>query len=312
MGERTIDDLRQLQALPLWIKIKHTERRIRDWVNYYGEDGVYISFSGGKDSTVLLDIVRKLYPNIEVVYADTGLEYPEIKAFVKSFNNVTIVRPKMSFKQVIETYGYPVASKETAKTIYDAKRGGKLALEKANRTLKDANGNPSPYILAKRWQPLMDAPFNVSHKCCDIIKKKPLKAIKKRAILATMAEESKLRTLKWLQNGCNAFDTKDPISSPMSFWTEQDVLQYIKENNLPICSVYGEIMENENGNLTTTKAKRTGCVFCMFGVHLEKEPNRFQLLKQAHPKLWEYCLKPTDLGGLGMKEVLDYIGVKYE
>ena len=127
-----------------------------------------------------------------------------------------------------------------------------------------------------------------------------------------MACESRMRKTAWLKNGCNAFDSKRPISQPMSFWTEQDVLRYLKEFNIPYASVYGEIKQDESGKYYTTDCKRTGCVFCGFGCHLEKEPNRFQRLKQTHPKLWNYCMKPWDEGGLGMKEGLDYIGVKYE
>lgn len=98
----------------------------------------------------------------------------------------------------------------------------------------------------------------------------------------------------------------------MSFWTEQDVLLYLKRFNIPYASVYGEIVEDDKGNLHTTGCTRTGCVFCAFGAHLEKEPNRFQRLKQTHPKLWGYCMKPWDEGGLGMKEVLGSIDVKIE
>jgi len=76
--------------------------------------------------------------------------------------------------------------------------------------------------------------------------------------------------------------------------------------------VYGDIKKDNNGNLFTTKCQRTGCVFCAYGCHLEKEPNRFQRLKETHPKLWEYCMKPWDEGGLGMREVLEYIGVNIE
>ena len=98
----------------------------------------------------------------------------------------------------------------------------------------------------------------------------------------------------------------------MSFWTEQDVLRYLKEYDVPYASVYGDIVENEDGTLRTTGERRTGCVFCMFGVHLEDEPNRFQRLAVTHPKLYEYCMKPASEGGLGLAEVLDYVGVDYE
>ena len=122
MNRHTIQELYQWQALPLNIKIRMTKRRIRDWVDEYGEDGVYVSFSGGKDSTVLLHIAREMYPNIKACFVDTGLEYPEIRKFVKTFDNVDWVRPKKHFKQVCEEYGFPIISKEVSEKAYYAKR----------------------------------------------------------------------------------------------------------------------------------------------------------------------------------------------
>lgn len=128
MGNKhVISDLYQMQSLPLNAKVRMTQRRIKEWVDEYGEDGVYISFSGGKDSTVLLDIARKLYPNIKAMFVDAGLEYPEIRQFVKQFNNVDWIKPKMTFRQVIERYGYPFISKEVSECVYGARkflRGG--------------------------------------------------------------------------------------------------------------------------------------------------------------------------------------------
>lgn len=142
--------------------------------------------------------------------------------------------------------------------------------------------------------------------------------------MATLASESKLRTQKWIANGCNAFNLKHPMSAPMSFWTEQDVLLYIKEYNLPICSVYGDIVKEEEVDgqydfkelglfdvgqqtLRTTGCTRTGCLFCGMGSHLPEEPGRFELLKQTHPKQYEWIMKPWDEGGLGYKDVIDWI-----
>ena len=122
MSAHTMEDLYQMQALPLSMKIRLTQERIRAWVETYDEDGVYISFSGGKDSTVLLDIARKMYPKIKAVFVDTGLEYPEIRNFVKGFENVDWLKPKMNFKQVIEKYGYPFISKEVSERIYYAQK----------------------------------------------------------------------------------------------------------------------------------------------------------------------------------------------
>ena len=112
-----INELRTMQSYPLDLKIMKTKLRIQEWVSYYGLEGVYVSFSGGKDSTVLLHIARELYPNIKALYVDTGLEYPEVKKHVKTWDNVDIIRPKISFKQVIEKYGYPVISKEQSQYI---------------------------------------------------------------------------------------------------------------------------------------------------------------------------------------------------
>lgn len=177
---------------------------------------------------------------------------------------------------------------------------------------------------------LVDAPFKVSAKCCAVMKHKPINQYTKRtgrkAIIGTMATESPNREQAWLVNGCNAFEAKAPTSQPLSFWTEQDVLHYIKLFNVPYCSVYGEIKIDDKpkfegqmnvidylgsyepeDRLITTGCNRTGCMFCMFGCHLEKEPNRFQRMKVTHPKQYAYCMDK-----LGLKEVLEYIGVPYE
>lgn len=132
MGERTIQDLWQLQGLPLNLKIRMTKDRIRQWIQTYGEDGVYVSFSGGKDSTVLLHLVREMYPNVRAVFVDTGLEYPEIRQFVKTFDNVDWVKPKMNFKAVIQKYGYPFISKEVSECVYGARRYLTSVLEQAS------------------------------------------------------------------------------------------------------------------------------------------------------------------------------------
>ena len=119
---RTINELQQLQALPLSAKVKRTQRKIREWVEEFGTDGVYVSFSGGKDSTVLLHLVRDLFPDVPAVFSDTGLEYPEIREFVKTFDNVEWLKPKMTFRQVIDKYGYPFISKEASERIYYAQK----------------------------------------------------------------------------------------------------------------------------------------------------------------------------------------------
>ena len=122
MAKRELWELKSMQAAPLDVKILMTKSRIREWIREYGEDGVYISFSGGKDSTVLLDIVRQDYPDVPAVFCDTGLEYPEIREFVKTIPNVEWIRPAMTFKQVIEKCGYPMISKEVSECVFGARR----------------------------------------------------------------------------------------------------------------------------------------------------------------------------------------------
>lgn len=121
-NKHTKTELQQLQALPLNLKIRMTEERIRAWVREYGVDGVYLSFSGGKDSTVLLHIARRLYPDIVAVHVNTGIEYPEIERFVKTFSNVEIIRPNLTFVEVIKKYGYPMISKEVAECVWGARK----------------------------------------------------------------------------------------------------------------------------------------------------------------------------------------------
>lgn len=314
-------DLAQMQSLPLEAKIIMTQQRIRQWDEYW--DGqIYVSFSGGKDSTVLKHIVDNtpgVY-DVPAVFVNTGLEYPEIQHFVRDMKagkfegfktNIEIIRPEMRFDEVIKTYGYPVGSKEIANKLHYAKRGSAWAMRYVDGSAVDSEGRPSRYRISKRWMKLMNAPFEVSAYCCDIMKKKPAKKYSKetgrKPILGTMACESKLREQAWRRVGCNAFDSKKPTSQPMSFWTEQDVFKYIVEHNLPYASVYGEIKQDETGKYYTTGANRTGCMFCMFGCHLEKQPNRFQRMKESHPKQYEYCMNQ-----LGLKEVLEYIDVPYK
>ncbi|MBO4229869.1 MAG: phosphoadenosine phosphosulfate reductase family protein, partial [Clostridia bacterium] len=119
----TSDELRILQALPLDMKVARTKQRIREWVDYWGKEHVCVSFSGGKDSTVLLHIVREMYGDeIPAVFVNTGLEFPEIQRHVRSFPNVVTLYPEMNFRDVITKYGYPVVSKEASQCIYESRK----------------------------------------------------------------------------------------------------------------------------------------------------------------------------------------------
>jgi len=286
--------LTQRQGLPLDIKVKMTQRRIKQW--YEGQDGaVYVSFSGGKDSTVLLHLVRSMYPEVPAVFIDTGLEYPEIRDFVKTFDNVVWLKPALSFKGVIEKYGYPVVSKENAQKIHEI-RNTKSDKLMHKRLYGDEKGNGK---LSKKWRILIAAPFNTSHKCCDVLKKSPVKKYERMSglypFVGTMAEDSSLRRLAYLRKGCNAFDTKRPTSTPLMFWKEDDIWNYLKNNDIPYSKIY---------DMGYT---RTGCMFCMFGVNIQPEPNKFMVMAKTHPAQWNYCINK-----LGCGRVMDFIGVKYK
>ena len=351
-------DLAQMQSLPLEAKIIMTQHRIRQWYEYW--DGqVFVSFSGGKDSTVLKHIVDGMYDDVPALFVNTGLEYPEIQRFVMDvkagkwdcFNtDVEIVRPQIRFDEVLRKYGYPVFSKEIAANIeYGRKAMSRGDEDKVQRYLYGRRINPQTgeiYSHMGLSEKALDFALNsnipASNMCCSVMKKQPAKKYAKetgrKSIQGTQAAESKLREATWIKDGCNAFDSKEPISRPLSFWTEQDVLHYIKKYNVPYCSAYGDIVVDtgdddqiniidylgcyeEGDKLKTTGCDRTGCIFCMFGCHLEKEPNRFQRLKETHPKQYKYCIGGGEMvdgkwqpskEGLGLGKVLDYIGVKYD
>lgn len=382
MRDKTL--LRQLQALPLDAKILMSQQRIREWYNYW-HGKVMISFSGGKDSTVLAHLVHGEYPDVPMVFANTGLEYPEIQKFAREMG-AEFVRPKMSFSEVISTHGYPIISKETAEAICAARKivdhsghtsvvnksesgsdeaverarpGWKWAAQKREELHGERKSSTPPQeklqnesgsnmlgesfeehsgrdgslrerhdwknwrrkaltgvgefgegsqFNKKKWLPLcQETQFLISHYCCNVMKKNVMHKYQKQTgrlpYLGTMAEESRLREQKWIQHGCNAFEGGRQISAPMSFWTEQDVLHYIKREGLQIASVYGDIVEvDDNGyeyfdnllgeqcNLKCTGCERTGCIFCGFGCHLEKGESRFQALARTHSRQYEYCM----------------------
>jgi len=283
----------QLQSLPMEAKIVFSQKRIRQWYEQH-EGMVFISYSGGKDSEVLVHLVRDLYPEVPAVFCDTGLEFPEIRAHARKMENLVIVRPEMSYKQVLETYGYPVISKRMAQYIREARSAGPESnIYRLRTTGIRTNGTMSPMgALSKKWRWLADnKDIPISDKCCLIMKKRPLAKYTKESgrvpYIGLMAGDSSDRLQSWIGHGCNYIGKTMSRSSPMMPWLEKDVWEYLKTRNVPYCPVYD------------MGYKRTGCIFCGFGVHLEKSPNRFQLLRKTHPQLWKYCMEK-----LGLREAL--------
>lgn len=275
-NEITEDRLSKLQSLSLDNKILYSQVKIREF--YLATKGkVYVSFSGGKDSTVLLHLVRSIYPDTPAVYVDTGLEFPEIRENVSKFDNVEWLKPEMSFKKVIEDKGYPVIGKEAAHWIDLAQRGQPSGIRQMQS--EERYG-------FKRYEYMVDAPFKISRDCCNIMKKKPAHNYHKNTgrcpFIGTRADESRLRATIWAEHGENNLDTKVPSSTPISIWTDQDIWEYIRQNELPYASVYDKGYD------------RTGCIFCMFGITVDRD--RFLKLKATHPKQWEYCMRERERG----------------
>jgi len=298
------EELKRRQSWSLGRKVRESLERIEEWYEAWDGD-VYVAFSGGKDSTVLLDLVRSYYPDVPAVFNNTGLEFPEIVSFVRTFDNVVELRPAKPFHRVIKENGYPVVSKTVAHQLYFLQnpRPSNAATRKYILTGIKRDGTKTKslsLVLAKKWRPLIDAPFKINDTCCDVLKKAPAQKYGRESgrvpYLGTMASDSDRREVNYKRRGCNYFGpVKSAASCPISFWTEKDVWEYIKTNSLPYSSIY------DMGYI------RTGCVFCMFGVHLEqkaKGTNRFIRLKQTHPKLWEYCMDK-----LGIRQVMNFIDV---
>lgn len=349
----TNEAAKKLMALDVQDKEILTYEKLDEWYTAWGGQ-CYVSFSGGKDSTVLAYLAARYLSSfrtppweLNLVFVNTGLEYPEIQRFVNEyaawlrmeFPHITVnlvrLRPKMNIRQVVTKYGYSIVSKEVAGYVADARRNPSgLRMKRLRGETIRRDGQPSVYNCEK-WGFLLKAPFLISDKCCAIMKKSPLKTYAhktgQQATTATMAEESRLRMTYWMKSGCNAFEGKRPMGKPMSFWAEQDVLRFIVERGLPYASVYGDIVASDGENdygatlidcpLHCTGCQRTGCCYCGFGSHLEKSPNRYERMKLTHPKHYEFCIgggafdtdglwKPTK-DGLGYARVLDYIGVRY-
>ena len=297
--------LKQMQSLPLEAKVVKSQQRIREWYEHWDGD-VYIAVSG-KDSLVVYDLVRSMYKNVPAVFCNTGLEFPEIVNHINTLDNVDVLRPKISFKDIIDKYGYPVVSKEQSQFIYEYRTTKSDKLRKL-RYYGDYKGR---FKIQKKWRFLINAPFKISERCCHYLKKQPFEAYEKetgrKGFLGTMADDGFGRRGQYLRHGgCNAFNLKRPRSAPIGFWTEQDVLRYLAENGILYSKIYGDILEDENGKLELSGEKNTGCMFCCFGIHLD-EVNKFQKMKYTHPKQYYYCMN-----NLGIRGVLDFMGIAYE
>lgn len=295
-------ELKQRQQWTLNQKIDHSLGAIEAFISHTGRTP-FVSYSGGKDSTILLDLARRyIDKEMKAVFCNTGNEYPEIVRFVRNTENVTIIRPKYTFRQVIEKYGFPLISKEQAQGIRQAKTTRSEKLRNIRLHGTDRNRGWVSGKIADRWQYLIDEPFMVSEKCCECLKKRPLARYVKQSgevpLIGTMAVESILRKQQYIRRGgCNSFNGKNAASYPLSIWTDVDIWNYIRMFNVPYCELY------DQGHT------RTGCMVCGFGAQYEITPNRFERLAASHPKAYKIFMGYAN-SGVTYGEALIKTGVK--
>ncbi|WP_285055173.1 phosphoadenosine phosphosulfate reductase family protein [Pedobacter ginsengisoli] len=329
---------------PLDLKIKWAVNRIAEFmIEVDGE--VYNCFSGGKDSRTVLDLIEGIYdgrykhhlpthiyqkvishqkpPNI---FCNTGLEFPEIVTYVKSFDRVRILKPKMGFTKVIKEVGVAVGSKKIAMMIRRLK--GYIANPQLSNAatknlylngIKQDGSISIGSMLPKRWRKLLDAPFLVSDQCCDIFKKEPFRRFEdetgKRPIIGTTVGESAQRKISYYITGCNSFEAGKEKCRPISIWTEKDVWDYANLHHVKHCEVYYDrvkMVEQIDGSFIERYLpgeKGTGCLFCQFGIHMDdkKKNNRIQRLAISHPKYYDIVINKCNL-----KEVMIFCGIPYK
>lgn len=294
---RMIQELHERQAWTLDQKIDHSLGVIDQFISHCGgKDKVYISFSGGKDSTVLLHLARRVFgADLKAVFCNTGNEFPDIVKFVRSTPNVNIIYPKYKPREVLEKYGFPVVSKEASHNIHQLKYTQSENLRNTRLYGKPrTDGKGVVGKISDKWQFLAKKQYDCSELCCHYLKKEPFYRYEKETntngILGVMAEESKMRTSAWLNYSCNEFDNKRILSKPLSIWTDKDIWEYIKKYNVPISEIYHK------------GAKRTGCMFCGFGVQFPND-NRLEMLNTLYPKFYAMAMNYTN-NGITYREAL--------
>ena len=350
MGEITTEEWKEqkrrkkaqmtaMQNLPYEVKVKRAELRAREFVERLDDMGktAYISV-GGLDSITLLVFLRSIGLDIPAVSV-SALEDKSIQKVHKELGVIRIA-PGKSKKEILQEYGFPVISKKIA---------GRIELlqnpTEKNKTVRHAIitgecgeqghfAKNSRMKLPNKWLELFAgyenenegvayqiAPFKVSNKCCLYMKEQPCdhwaKEHNSAPFLGLMASEGGQREESLVEHGCNYFGKTVIRSAPFAPFLRQDLLQLALDLKVPVPEIYGEIRRKSDGKLYTTKAQRTGCNMCGFGIHLEKRPHRFDRLRERNPKEWEFwmyrcCTDPKTGEKYGWGRVLDYIGVGWE
>jgi len=267
---------------------------------YKANDGkLFISFSGGKDSTILRHIALRLYPDLKVVFSNTTNELAEVIRYVKTFPNVITVQPKLNFTEVVEKYGFPLVSKEVSQKVNELKRThGRTT--RLKRFQGDIKGNGK---LSNKWRFLAEKEFDVTHKCCSILKKNPLEKWAReeglKPIIALMEDESRLRQQLSLYG---KDDGKKVYPFLRTKWTEEDIWEYAETFGIRFAECYYD--RYVNGQLIKART-RTGCEYCAFGITMEKE-DRFERSRLSAPKRYEKMMNVSN-NGVTFREVIDMV-----
>lgn len=259
----------------------------------------FVSFSGGKDSSVLLNLCQIILPNIKAVFFNTGMEYPDIVRHVREIKygggNIEIINPKQKPNEIWEEYGFPLVSKEQAHKLWYMKN------KPNSKVAKIGYAKDSMHNVSLCWRFLVDEQFSCNSKCCDVLKKNPSHLYERKTglhpIIGTMASESLLRKEQYLlRGGCNSFERGKIMSTPLAIWTEDDVWAYIKDRQLKIADIYSK------------GVRRTGCVCCGFGAHLDKR--RYDALYRLYPKLYNHIMEYTNNGVTFREAIRKVLAVK--
>lgn len=252
-------------------KVSRSAATVQEFEEVLGKDTVYVSTSGGKDSACLSKLCKDVDPDIKHVMFNTGLEYQDTINLAKS-QGAMIIPPKTNWRKFCDSKGYPAVSKHVSKRIHDAK------ISPVGCALTLFSG---PYHLADKWLHFLEMDIPISQKCCDEFKKKLSKQLKLNPIIGTRIQESQERKNAWKKTGCNSYNISGTkgVSRPLSLWTDENVDRYVDENDVRLSRIY-----------TQYEAKRTGCVCCPYGAHLEKN-SRFELLKCLEPARYQHFME---------------------
>ena len=327
-------------ALPYDLKVRMAEARIRDWQNVcweYGKD--YAVSVGGLDSIVLLTFCRKVLGDDVQGISVSSLEDKSIQTVHKEMGVIPI-KPLKSKVQILQEYGFPVVSKLAAAKIERLQTPGDdspiiRAYMTGDMGAWGGFGHNDRFKLPDTWVELFGglyadmrpdlnckcAPFKVSDKCCYWLKELPVQQYQQEhniwPFLGLMQSEGGRRQYSLRMHGCNYVGETTARSCPFNYFTRQDLLQLALDLNVHVPEIYGEIVRDSDGALRTTKAQRTGCSMCGFGIHLDQRPHHFDMLREQNPKEWEFwmyrCVTDPKTGEkYGWGRVLDYIGVGWE